>query len=69
MPKYRNTHEVFVLQVRVPRELVKRLDHFAIDHDVFRPGAVEMLLREGLSAYERKARALPSDGLNRLEAL
>jgi metal-responsive CopG/Arc/MetJ family transcriptional regulator len=40
--------EVVMLQVRLPRELVKRLDHWCIDHEQTRAQAVEQFVRQWL---------------------
>lgn len=37
-----------LVQVRLPRELVKRLDHLAVDKDQTRQALVEDLLKIGL---------------------
>jgi hypothetical protein len=42
--------ELVMLQVRLPRELVKALDHWCIDSEQTRAQAVERLLRQGLVA-------------------
>ena len=39
-----------LVQVRLPRKLVRRLDHFAIDEDLYRAQAVALLLAEALRA-------------------
>ena len=37
-----------MVHVRLPKELMRDVDHFAIDIDAFRSGAMERLLRIGL---------------------
>jgi hypothetical protein len=39
-----------VLHVRVPTELVKALDHYAVEEEIGRPEALARLLRKGLDA-------------------
>jgi len=41
---------LILLQVRVPQDLVKQIDHLGVDLDLFRAGVVELLLREALAA-------------------
>lgn len=52
--------ETVLLQVRLPRDLVRRLDHFCIDHDVFRAAGCWMLLESGLKRIaERESSNCP----------
>lgn len=44
------SEERVVVSVRLPKELVKLIDHYAVDEDLFRQGAVERLLIRGLAA-------------------
>lgn len=39
-----------MVQVRLPRDLVRAVDHYAIEVDEYRAQAVERLLRAGLEA-------------------
>lgn len=43
-----NKNEIVLLQVRLPRELVKRVDHVAVELNTHRPGAVQYLLEKAL---------------------
>lgn len=40
------------VQVRLPRELVKRLDHYLIDREMTRTAYIEQLIRAALRATE-----------------
>jgi metal-responsive CopG/Arc/MetJ family transcriptional regulator len=42
----------FLLQVRIPRDLIKALDHWCIDHDTNRRDLVERILRAWLERRE-----------------
>lgn len=42
--------ESTMLQVRLPKDLVKEIDHLCIDLELFRAGLVTILLREALDA-------------------
>ena len=42
--------ERIMIQVRLPRTLVRQIDHWAIDRDLNRQQAYEYLLRRGLEA-------------------
>ena len=44
--------ERVLLQVRLPKDLVKRLDHACVDWEQSRAELVEELLREGLKNYD-----------------
>lgn len=44
--------ERVMLQVRLPKELVKQLDHACVDWERTRAALVEQLLREGLPRYQ-----------------
>lgn len=47
--------DLIMIQVRLPRELVREVDHWAIDQDLYRAHAVAALLRAGLEvAAERE---------------
>lgn len=37
------------VQIRLPKDLVKQLDHLAIDRDVYRQELIEAYIRKGLS--------------------
>ena len=47
-----------VCHVRLSKELLKRLDHWAVEEDIFRREAVERLLTQALDAlhyqYQKK---------------
>lgn len=43
-----------LVQVRLNRELVKQIDHRAIDWGVYRPEAMEKILTLGLEALHEK---------------
>lgn len=42
------TEEKVLVQVRLPKSLVRQVDHLAVDHDLYRVHMVEQLLREAL---------------------
>ena len=42
-----------LVQVRLPVDLVKVIDHLAVDWDVYRAEAMERLLRQALEAEVR----------------
>ncbi len=44
--------ERVMLQVRLPKDLIKQLDHACIDWDLYRAELVEQLLRKGLKDYD-----------------
>lgn len=41
-----------LVQVQLSRDLVRLMDHIAIEHDEFRASIVEVLIRAGLEAHE-----------------
>lgn len=43
---------VVVVHVRLPKELIKELDHLGVDSGEFRPAVMERLLRAGLLALK-----------------
>jgi len=45
------------VNVRLPRDLLKRIDHAAVDMGVGRPRAMEALIERGLPEPWRKAEA------------
>lgn len=42
-----------LLQVRVARPLLREVDHFAVDEDLWRAEAVDRLLRAGLEVLKK----------------
>lgn len=48
-----------VIHIRMPRKLIKRLDHYAVDTDMFRDRAVSFLVELALDSlgYEYKPHA------------
>lgn len=44
--------ERVMVQVRLPKDLVRRIDHLSIDRDLFRAQMVEHLVREGLKTFD-----------------
>jgi hypothetical protein len=46
--------EKVTVQLRLPRELVRRIDHLTVDLDLFRNELVERVLLDGLPKYESK---------------
>jgi hypothetical protein len=42
--------DVILVQVRLPRDLVRLVDHWRIDQDLHRAAAFATLLREGLAS-------------------
>lgn len=49
----RRTVDRVVVQVRLPRELVKRIDHLCVDRDWTRSAFFERVIREGLPRLEQ----------------
>ena len=47
MTRLPNSHEELI-HVRLSKELVKRLDHYAVDEDIFRQTAFERLIKKAL---------------------
>lgn len=41
-----------LVQVRLPRDLVKRIDHLCVDWDLYRVELIEQLLQEGLKTWD-----------------
>lgn len=39
------------VQVRLPRGLIRKIDHLAIDWDLYRNELIEQLLMEGMKTY------------------
>ena len=48
----RATTDKVLVQVRLPKDLVKQIDHLCIDWDLYRAELVEQLLREGIKDYK-----------------
>ena len=44
-----------LVQVQLPVDLVRQIDHLSIDWEVYRGAAIERLLREALERYKRPA--------------
>lgn len=49
----RSAGDRVLVQVRLPKDLVKRIDHLSIDHDLYRAQMMERLVREGIKTYDR----------------
>ena len=45
--------DTVMLQVRLPLDLIKQIDHLGVDLDLFRAATVELLLREAFAARAR----------------
>ena len=46
-----------LIQVKLDVELVKAIDHYAVDRDIYRNAAVEELIRLGLAVDAAKGEA------------
>lgn len=55
----RERDDLIMVQVRLPRELVREVDHWAIDQDLYRAHAVAALLRAGLDAAAERGEPAP----------
>ena len=43
--------EKVLVQVRLPKDLVKQLDHLCVDWELYRAELIEQILREGVKTY------------------
>lgn len=41
-----------LVQVRLPKDLVRRIDHLSVDFDLYRAQMIEQLLREALERHK-----------------
>ena len=46
-----------VVHVRLPKDLVKKVDHLSVDWDMFRNEAVARLLEESLKPYSKRVKS------------
>lgn len=44
--------EKIPVQVRLPKGLIRQIDHLAVDWDLYRNELIEQLLMEGLKTYQ-----------------
>ena len=53
---------VEVIHVRLPKELVKRIDHLAVDEDLYRQDTIKKLLTIALGVVSEHDGRLPNPG-------
>lgn len=54
--------ERVVIRIKLPRDLIKRVDHVALDLDVDRARAIEEMLTDFLPRFEARVRRARRDG-------
>jgi hypothetical protein len=58
-----------LVQVRLPKSIVKELDHICIDWDLNRTQLVEQLLREGIARFVKKMPDVAPGGFYRARGI
>ena len=54
--------DVEVVHIRLRKDVIRQIDHLAVDEDLYRQGTIEKLLAIGLEAVRNQGGRLPTSG-------